>query len=163
LPNTSSRVSRSDWPDGNEPTTGIVAGSLDTGALPGAKLTALESLKVLCAQRATVGRSARDGAGRAGWRWKQTVPPKLTPVYLDGLKERVDQVARSIPDPPMHVRTGKISTAVGRSRGYLFVEVPSTPYEPRQVDGTYYGRADTTRYRLSASEVERCYQLGLRI
>lgn len=32
-------------------------------------------------------------------------PPKLIPVDLDGRKERVDQAARSIPDPPMHVRT----------------------------------------------------------
>jgi hypothetical protein len=93
----------------------------------------------------------------------KTIPPKLTPVDLNGLKERVDQVAGSTPDPPMHVRTNEISTASDRSRGYLFVEVPSTPYEPRQVDGIYYGRADTTRYRLSAAEVERCYQLGLRI
>src|SRR6266498_313146 len=40
----------------------------------------------------------------------KTVPPRLTPVDLDGLKERVDQVARCIPDPPMHVRTDEIST-----------------------------------------------------
>jgi Schlafen, AlbA_2 len=93
----------------------------------------------------------------------KTIPPKLTPVGLDDLKERVDNVAGSIPDPPMHVRTDEISTAGDRSRGYLFVTVPATPYEPRQVDGVYYGRADTTRYRLSAAEVERCYQLGLRI
>jgi Putative DNA-binding domain len=92
----------------------------------------------------------------------KTVPPRLTPVDLDGLKERVDRVARSIPDPPMHVRTEPIYIA-DTTRGYLFVTVPSTPYEPRQVDGVYYGRGDTTRYRLSAAEVERCYQLGLRI
>jgi hypothetical protein len=92
----------------------------------------------------------------------KTIPPKLSPVDLDGLKERVDQVARSIPDPPMHVDTDEISTAGDPTTGYLFVEVPSTPYEPRQVDGVYYGRGDTTRYRLSAAEVERCYQLGLR-
>jgi hypothetical protein len=93
----------------------------------------------------------------------KTIPPKLTPVDLDGLKERVDQVARSIPDPPMHVRTDAISTTGDRAKGYLLVTVPSTPYEPRQVDGVYYGRGDTTRYRLSAAEVERCYQLGLHI
>ena len=93
----------------------------------------------------------------------KSVPPKLTPVDLNDLKERVDQVARSIPDPPMHVRTDSISTPGDRTKGYLFVTVPSTPYEPRQVDGIYYGRGDTTRYRLSAAEVERYYQLGLRI
>lgn len=92
----------------------------------------------------------------------KTIPPKLTPVDLDGLKERVDQVARCIPDPPMHVGTDEISPP-GATRGYLLVTVPSTPYEPRQVDGVYYGRGDTTRHRLSAAEVERCYQLGLRI
>jgi hypothetical protein len=92
-----------------------------------------------------------------------TIPPKLTPVSLNGLKERVDQVARTIPDPPMHVRTDAISTSGDRAKGYLLVTVPSTPYEPRQVEGIYYGRGDTTRYRLSAAEVERCYQLGLRI
>jgi hypothetical protein len=93
----------------------------------------------------------------------KTIPPKLTPVDLNGLKERVDQVARSIPDPPMHMRTDAISTPGDRAKGYLLVTVPSTPYEPRQVDGIYYGRGDTTRHRLSAADVERCYQLGLRI
>jgi hypothetical protein len=93
----------------------------------------------------------------------KTIPPKLTPVDLNGLKERVDQVARSIPDPPMHVRTDAISASGDRAKGYLLVTVPPTPYEPRQVDGIYYGRGDTTRYRLSAAEVERSYQLGLRI
>jgi len=93
----------------------------------------------------------------------KSVPPRLTPVDLDGLKERVDQVAHWIPDPPMHVHTDSVTTAGDLTRGYLFVTVPSTPYEPRQVDGVYYGRGDTTRYRLSAAEVERCYQLGLRI
>jgi hypothetical protein len=93
----------------------------------------------------------------------KSAPPRLTPVDLDGLKERVDQVARWIPDPPMHVHTDPVTTAGDLTRGYLFVTVPSTPYEPRQVDGVYYGRGDTTRYRLSAAEVERCYQLGLRI
>jgi hypothetical protein len=39
----------------------------------------------------------------------KAIAPKLTPVDLNGLKERVDQVARSIPDPPMHVRTDAIS------------------------------------------------------
>jgi hypothetical protein len=93
----------------------------------------------------------------------KTIPPKLTPVDLNGLKERVDQVARSIPDPPMLVRTDAIFIPGDRAKGYLLVTVPSTPYEPRQIDGIYYGRGDTTRHRLSAAEVERCYQLGLRI
>ena len=93
----------------------------------------------------------------------KAIAPKLTPVDLNGLKERVDQIARCIPDPPMHVRTDAISTPGDRTTGYLFVTVPSTAYEPRQVDGVYYGRGDTTRYRLPAAEVERCYQLGLRI
>jgi hypothetical protein len=92
----------------------------------------------------------------------KSAPPKLTPVDLNDLKERVDNVARSIPDPPMHVDTDEVQIA-GTTTGYLFVKVPPTPYEPRQVDGVYYGRGDTTRYRLSAVEVERCYQLGLRI
>jgi hypothetical protein len=63
----------------------------------------------------------------------------------------------------MHVRTDAISTPGDRTKGYLLVAVPSTPHEPRQVDGVYYGRGDTTRYRLAAAEVERCYQQGLRI
>jgi hypothetical protein len=52
--------------------------------------------------------------------WLPKQPGPLRDAPDQGiLKERGDNVARSIPDPPMHVGTDEISTAGGRSNGYL--------------------------------------------
>jgi hypothetical protein len=92
----------------------------------------------------------------------KTVPPQLTPVELDGLKERIDQVARSLIDQPLHVRIHSFVAAGQPGRGYLLVVVPPSPSAPHQVDGRYYGRGDTTWHVLSDAEVQRLHQLALR-
>jgi hypothetical protein len=92
----------------------------------------------------------------------KTLPPQMTPVQLDGLKERIDQVARSLIDQPLHVRIQIIAAAGQPGRGCLLVVVPPSPSAPHQVDGRYYGRGDTTRHVLSDAEVQRLHQLALR-
>jgi hypothetical protein len=49
---------------------------------------------------------------------------QLTPVDLQGLRERIDQVARDLVDEPLHVRIDTIPTAVDPATGYLLVTVP---------------------------------------
>jgi hypothetical protein len=85
-------------------------------------------------------------------------PPKLTPVDLHGLRERIDQVARDHPAPPLHVRIETIPATADRTKGYLFVVVPPCPDGPRMVDGRYFGRNDTVKYVLPAEEVARHYE-----
>jgi Putative DNA-binding domain len=85
----------------------------------------------------------------------KTAPPKLTPVDLTGLAERVAQIAGMRPDGGIAVRTSSVSSASGNNLGYLFVHVRPSPQAPHQVDGRYYGRADKTNRHLSDAEVER--------
>src|SRR6266568_1455287 len=42
-----------------------------------------------------------------------------------------------------------------RTRGFLVIEVPASPDSPHMVDGTYWGRSETGKVRLSDHEVER--------
>jgi hypothetical protein len=92
----------------------------------------------------------------------KTRPPQLTPVDLDGLPERVDQIARSLVDEPLHVRIQVLEAAGQPGKGYLLVVVPPSPSAPHQVAGRYYGRGDTTKNVLSDAEVQRLHQLALR-
>ncbi|MGL4744826.1 MAG: AlbA family DNA-binding domain-containing protein [Dermatophilaceae bacterium] len=82
-------------------------------------------------------------------------PPRLTPVELTGLPERVEQVAASRCDPPLHVACTAIWSSADPTRGYLLVAVPPSALAPHMVDGAYFGRGDTTKRRLSDPEVLR--------
>jgi hypothetical protein len=42
--------------------------------------------------------------------------------------------------------------------GYLVVEVPASPDAPHMVDGAYWARSDTTKYRCSDADVRRILQ-----
>ena len=83
--------------------------------------------------------------------------PELTPVHLSGLPERVEQVARSVPDPPVPVTCTPIPASAGPGLGYLLVEVPATGTAPHMVAGVYMGRGDKTKLRLSDAEVVRLH------
>lgn len=85
-------------------------------------------------------------------------PPGLAPVELDGLSERVEQVARSAVDPPLFVTTTAIRSASNPEAGYLLVHVPASASAPHMADGTYYGRGDKVRSRLSDAEVRRLHE-----
>jgi hypothetical protein len=87
---------------------------------------------------------------------------QLTPVELAGQRERIDQIARAIPDPPMHVRVQEIPAPSQPGKGYLLVIVPPSPDAPHMVDGRYYGRGDTAKHVLSDAEVQALHQLALR-
>jgi Putative DNA-binding domain len=92
----------------------------------------------------------------------KTKPPQLTPVDLGGLAERLDQIAHSLIDEPLHVRTQTIDAPGQPDKGYILVIVPPSPSAPHMVDGKYYGRGDTTKHALSDAEVQRLHQLALR-
>lgn len=83
----------------------------------------------------------------------------LAPQPLNGLAERVDQVARSIPDPPLNVITEEIPTGTDNTSGYLLVHVPISPQAPHMVEGVYQGRNDKTKIRLTDAEVARLHRL----
>ncbi|OUS91941.1 helix-turn-helix domain-containing protein [Rhodococcus sp. NCIMB 12038] len=80
------------------------------------------------------------------------------PVLLDGLAERIDQVAASIPDPPVTIATQSIPCETPAGYGYLLVHVPPSPEAPHMVDGRYWGRRDITKYQLADAEVVRLHE-----
>jgi Putative DNA-binding domain len=82
-------------------------------------------------------------------------PPTRSAQDLTGLAERVAQIAKMRPEPGITVRTSAVLSASGNNFGYLIVHIPASSQAPHQVDGQYYGRSDTTNYRLSDPEVER--------
>lgn len=79
----------------------------------------------------------------------------LAPQPLDGLPERLEQIATQYIDPPLYTVARELPAAAGDGTGYLLVEVPPSPLAPHMVGGIYYGRGDRTRTRLSDAEVTR--------
>ena len=82
----------------------------------------------------------------------------LAPQPLNGLPERIEQIARSIPDPPLNVITQEIPSEADPAQGYLIVHIPASPTAPHMVDGRYYGRGDKTTHRLTDPEVARLHE-----
>jgi hypothetical protein len=84
---------------------------------------------------------------------------RLSPQPLSGLAERIEQVARMIPDPPLAVLCRSISSTQDPSCGYLIVHVPRSGTAPHMVEHKYLGRGDKTKQYLSDSEVRRLHEL----
>lgn len=82
----------------------------------------------------------------------------LAPQPLKGLPEKIEQIARSIPDPPLNVITQEIRSEADPTQGYLIVHIPASPVAPHMVEGRYWGRGDKTKYRLTDPEVVRLHE-----
>ena len=85
-------------------------------------------------------------------------PPTLAVQPLEGLAERVEQVARMTVSEPLHVQTTSIASSSEPSKGYLVIRIPPSPRAPHMVDGRYYGRGNKTNVILSNEEVLRYHQ-----
>lgn len=86
---------------------------------------------------------------------EDTSPPRLWPVPLAGLAERIEQVARMRVDEAVQVRTIVIESADTPGHGYVVVHVPQSVRAPHMADGRYYGRGDKTNRVLPNTEVVR--------
>lgn len=84
-------------------------------------------------------------------------PPVVSPVPLPGLKERIDQIARTSVDPPVAVRCTEIHDGEDAGIGVLVVAVPPSAEPPHMADGRPRGRSDATNYVLSSAEVTALY------
>ena len=72
-----------------------------------------------------------------------------------GVRERVEQIARDIPVPPVHIESYILDSETP-GQGVLWIEIPASPAMLHQVDGTYYERGDTqTRPMRDADVAER--------
>ncbi|CDO06898.1 ATP-binding protein [Mycolicibacterium cosmeticum] len=86
---------------------------------------------------------------------EETSPPRLWPVPLAGLPERIEQVARMRVDEAVQVRTTIIESADTPAHGYIVVHIPQSVRAPHMADGRYYGRGDKTNRVLPNTEVVR--------
>ncbi|MFI9026321.1 helix-turn-helix domain-containing protein [Streptomyces sp. NPDC053560] len=80
-----------------------------------------------------------------------------TPQPLKGLAEKIDDVARTVPDPPLNVITDEIPSVDDPTTGYVLVHVPPNPQAPHMVDGRYFGRNDKQKHVLTDADVFRLH------
>lgn len=77
----------------------------------------------------------------------------LDPQPLEGLSEKLEQIAANRIDPPLFIRVSEIASADDPTVGYLFVEIPPSATAPHMVEGRYYARGEKTKRRLTDAEV----------
>jgi hypothetical protein len=85
-------------------------------------------------------------------------PPVAKPVPLEGLKERLDQIARMAPKPGVPITCTTLPVEGDPLQGFMVVTVRPSADAPHMVDGRYVGRSDTTTYALTDAEVLRLHQ-----
>lgn len=68
---------------------------------------------------------------------EDTSPPGLWPVPVDGLAERIEQIARMRVDEVVQIRTTVINSTSDPTLGYVVVHVPQSIRAPHMVDGRY--------------------------
>lgn len=91
---------------------------------------------------------------------RKRLSPK--PLDLTGLPEKVDVIARNSIDPPMAVHSRQIPSLKETGLGFLVIEVDPSPAAPHMANGSYYGRGETSRHKLSDQDVLRYHQLRIR-
>ncbi|PXX60402.1 hypothetical protein DFR70_110244 [Nocardia tenerifensis] len=89
---------------------------------------------------------------------EDTDPPCMWPVELDGLAERIENIAATLVREPVHVRTTAIPAHGQPGKGYLLVHIAPSPRAPHMVDGRYYGRGDKTNIVLDYADVLRLHE-----
>jgi hypothetical protein len=72
-----------------------------------------------------------------------------------GLHETVDAIAWSRVTPPLGVVPTLVPNPQDPTAGFLVVEIPASPDSPHMVDGSYWGRSETGKVKLTDSEVSR--------
>ena len=78
-------------------------------------------------------------------------PGELVGVELAPARDRIDQVARNVPSPPIYVDVQEIPDPDRDGFGCLLVGVPASG--PHMVDQRYWGRGDTGKAPLKDAEV----------
>lgn len=89
-------------------------------------------------------------------------PTVLSPISLEGQKERVEAIIRtSIEEVPVF-KISVIKTEADSSKGYLVIFVPPSERVPHMVvvkgDRRFYGRGESGNYVLTQTEVARLYE-----
>ena len=102
--------------------------------------------------RQVAGLAAQGGVLVIGVEEPEGSVPGVTPIATMGARERVEQIARDIPKPPVQVESHIVDDGAP-GRGVLWIEIPASPEMLHQVGGAYYMREDTQTRPMSDSEV----------
>lgn len=83
------------------------------------------------------------------------VPGTVMGTVETDLADRIAQVARGRVSPPLHVMTDRFPHPTDPTRAVLVVTVPASAGAPHMVDGSYWGRSENGKCKLSDGEVRR--------
>ena len=76
----------------------------------------------------------------------------IASIDINGARERVEQIARDIPEPPVQVESFVLPSSTP-GQGVLWIEIPASSAMLHQVNGTYYERGDTQTRPMSDDDV----------
>lgn len=82
----------------------------------------------------------------------------ISAVPLNGLEEKIRQVAYSRISPPPPIELTPIPNPSDESSGVMVISVPASPSAPHYTDERFYRRHGTTVEKLSEPEVDRLYR-----
>ena len=102
--------------------------------------------------RQIAGLAAQGGVLVIGVEEPKGSVPRVTPIETRGSRERVEQIARDIPEPPVQLES-HILVDDAPGRGVLWIEIPASAALLHQVAETYYTRDDTQTRPMSDAEV----------
>lgn len=88
---------------------------------------------------------------------KQARQFSLHPQPLEGLVERIEQIANFGIDPPLTVIPSEIESTGDDRTGFILINIPPSSAAPHMADGKYYGRGERTRRTLTDAEVVRLH------
>ena len=86
------------------------------------------------------------------------VASALSPIPLQGTRERIRQIADSQIQPPPGLEITILETSEGSGEGFAIVAVPASPLAPHMVNDRFPARSGTTTRWLSELEVARLYE-----
>ncbi|MCA0352017.1 MAG: ATP-binding protein [Chloroflexi bacterium] len=89
----------------------------------------------------------------------------LTPIDLDGVPEKLAQIAMYSLQPPLKIHISAFSAEADPLKGYIVVIIPSSPFAPHQVtvkqENRFYGRSSRGNIPLNEGDIARLYQRRL--
>jgi hypothetical protein len=88
---------------------------------------------------------------------KQSREFTLHPQQLEGMVERIEQIANFGIDPPLTVIPADIEGSAQDGAGYVLINIPPSSSAPHMADGKYYGRGERTRRALTDAEIVRLH------
>ncbi|WP_372440757.1 AlbA family DNA-binding domain-containing protein [Nocardia acididurans] len=83
------------------------------------------------------------------------VPGKATGAIVNGLADRIAQIAQGRVSPPLPVMIDSFPHPTDATRAVLVVTVPASAGAPHMVDSSYWGRSENGKCKLGDGDVRR--------